>query len=110
MLYSVAYSLSYELIKEAGRYHVSGITIYTLLSYIFCGAMVRFTLLSILLAAFVQAGPTPGFFERDYATGRLPDTICKKVEVIVTVLEAYKATPFCSSYLEIPAVTSTTTV
>jgi hypothetical protein len=72
--------------------------------------MARFALFSILLAAAVQSSPTPDIRERDYATGKLPDALCKKVNIIVTVLNAYKATSFCSSYLAIPAARSTTTV
>lgn len=72
--------------------------------------MVRFALLSTLLIAAVQSSPTPEVLERDYATGKLPDALCKKVEIIVTVLKAYTATSFCSSYVEIPVVTSTTTL
>lgn len=72
--------------------------------------MARFALFLTLLAAAVQSSPTPDILERDYATGKLPDAVCKKVNVIITVLKVYKATPFCSSYLGIPAVTSTSTV
>ena len=72
--------------------------------------MARFALLLALVAAAVQSSPMPGVLEQDHATGILPDAFCKEVNVIVTVLKAYKATPFCSSYLNIPVVTSTSTV
>ena len=72
--------------------------------------MARFVFILTLLAAAAHAGPMPDVLERDYPTGNSPVAECKKISVIVTILEAHKATPFCSSYLGIPAVTSTTTV
>jgi hypothetical protein len=72
--------------------------------------MARLTLMLTLLAAAVHASPMPDVIERDYSTGNLPVVECKKINYIITILKAYKATPFCSSYLNIPAVTSTTTV
>jgi hypothetical protein len=72
--------------------------------------MARFTLMLTLLAAAVHASPMPDVIERDYPAEKLPGAECKKINYVITILKAYKATPFCSSYLNIPVVTSTTTV
>lgn len=72
--------------------------------------MARFALILTLLAAAVHASPMADVLERDYPTGNPPVAECKKINYIVKILKAYKETPFCSSYLGIPAVTSTTTV
>lgn len=72
--------------------------------------MVRYAVLLALLATTAQSSPLQDIFERNYATSQLPEALCKKVNVVVKVLKSYKATPFCSSYLGIPAVTSTSTM
>ncbi|KAH6642081.1 hypothetical protein C7974DRAFT_94827 [Boeremia exigua] len=72
--------------------------------------MPKFALFLTLFAAVVQSSPTPDVIEQSYAKGKLPEELCKKVHVVVKALKAHKAISFCSSYLSIPAVTSTSAV
>lgn len=71
--------------------------------------MARFVFFFALLAAVVQSSPTPEVRQQGFAKGKLPEAVCKKVNVIITLLKVYEATPFCSVYLGLPVVTSTTT-
>lgn len=53
-------------------------------------------------AAVVAASPLADFERRT-----LPPSACSEVNLIVDLLNLYKATPFCSSFLSIPTYTTT---
>jgi hypothetical protein len=55
------------------------------------------------------AGPLTGENEQLEIRAPPPAAVCDKLNSIISVLKSYQATPFCSSFLNIPASTISTT-
>lgn len=74
--------------------------------------MMRSSLLSLVIVAIVSLASTAHVLAYSPAGNQLEEragNVCKSVKVIVTLLKAHKATPFCSSFLGITTKTVTKT-